>query len=72
MDNCTKQARLFFGTRPIGVAWKFGKLGGGGGGGGGLSNGPVVLLSSISLVRFECIVSGFLLVLCKFRDSLEI
>ena len=67
MENCTKLARLFFwyqANRGNLEVWE--------GGGGGLSNGPAVLPSSTSLARFECMVSGFLLVLCKFRDSLEV
>ena len=64
MENCTKLARLFFfyqANRENLEVWE-----------GGLSNGPPVLPSSTSSARFECIVSGFLLALGKFRDSLEV
>ena len=55
------QAVLF--TSPMGESWKLEK--------GIESNVPVILLSYTFLARFEHIVSGFLLALGKFRDSLE-
>ena len=63
VENCTKLVRLFFwyqANRGNLEVW------------GGLLDGPAVLPRSTSLARFECIVSGFLLALGKFRDSLEL